>query len=368
LLPAPQKWQVKVKDELGDNKAILTGQEDGFIGFSFSTRVNCPGSFLIYFIKRADETESRFLDRVAPFQLDRRVEFRRDWLAEEIEDQLMFTGLMRDEKYYTTVDGGLLYTASGRGFLDFLHRRIIEAYPSTPESDKSGLAEAVAKSYVEENAATGARAIPGLTVQADGGFGNQVTFKKAHRNLLETVQEIVKVGGGDIDVVSTGPATYEFRWYDGQRGTDRRDSVDFSLDLGNMGQPTMEIKHHDEITAVLVGGQGQGPDRELIWRTSDRIDSSIYNRIEKWRDARQEDETEGLEILGDEWLDLGKPKHTLDFVPLQTPGCLLGKRYFFGDLVTAHYMGFTRVKKIVGYTFTWNQDNQDTKVVTEDAE
>ena len=366
----PEIWQVVVKRPDGSINARLTGQRDGFVGFSFTRRVNSPGAFLIYFMRRADESEAQFLGRADVFEVDSQIEFWRRWQEQDIDWQLEGEFLNRSETIYTTVEGGTMLQAAGRGYLDLLHRRIIEAYSDSAEAAKSGPAESVIKEYVNEQAGpgAGARAIAGLSIEADGLGGDDGNWRKQFTNLLDTVQEITRIGGGDLDVVGVGDALFEFRWYAGQRGTDRSTNIIFSLERGNMGQPNLALKHHDEVNAILVGGQGAEAARILVWRTdAARIADSPLNRIERWRDARQEPDMDGLLSLGDEFLDEGRPKETLTFIPLQTPGTILGRDYFFGDLVTGRYMGHQETKKVMGYTYTWNEQNQEVTVELEDA-
>lgn len=365
----PEIWQVIVKAPDGSTSARLTGQEDGFVGFSFSRRVNSPGAFLLYFMKLAKETDAQFLARADVFELDSQIEFQRRWQEQDIPWQLEGEFLARSEEIYSTVEGGTMLYIAGRGYLDLLHRRVIYATAGSAGASKSGVAETVIKQYVDEQAGpgAGARALSGLSVQADALGGNSNDWRKHYQNLLDTVQEITRIGGGDIDVVGVGDALFEFRWYAGQRGDDRRTELLFALDRGNMGQPRLSLKHLNEVNAVLVGGQGEAAARTLVWRTdATRIADSTWNRQERWRDARQESAAE-LNALGDEFLDEGKPKQSLTFQVLQTPGCLYGKDYFFGDLVRGQYMGHTGDKKIMGVTWTWNQQQQEVIVETEDA-
>lgn len=370
-LDMPQVWQVRVKDQTGALSGVLTGQQDGFIGFSFNRTVNAPGSFLLLFMQRASETMTEFLARTAIFEQDGQVEFWRRHSSAGIDWQQEAEYLTLSRRIYTTVEGGTMMYIGGRGYLDLIGRRIIAAYTQSGEAYKTGPAESVIKEYVDEQAGpgAGARAIAGLTVEADAGGGIAGgPWGKQYQGLLDTIQEIRQDGGGDFDVVGTGAATFEFRWYEGQRGTDRTANVLFSLGRGNMGQPELNLAHQSEINAVLVGGQGEEQFRAWSWRTDDaRIAASPWGRRERFRDARQEPDPAGLDALGDAFLVEGTPKELLTFKPLQVPGTLLGKDYFLGDLVTGSYAGYTTTKHVHSYTYTWNQDTQGVLVELTDA-
>src|SRR5690606_30648784 len=114
------------------------------------------------------------------------------------------------------------------------------------------------------NVATGGLTI---TVEADGGGGNTVDWYCAHDHLLETLQKLARIAGGDFDLIKTAATTWDFKFYDGQRGTDRSSSVIFSLDHGNMARPRYQIDRREERTVAIVGGGGEGDDRTFVTRT-----------------------------------------------------------------------------------------------------
>jgi len=232
------------------------------------------------------------------------------------------------------------------------------------DASKSGVAETVMKAFVDKQCGpgAGARALSGLSIEADGAHGNSTELGRAYRNVLEICQEIARTGGGDFDVVSTGAATWEFRWYTGQRGTDRHTTVVFALERGNMAKPHLRLWRADEVSAVLVGGQNEGAARTTVWRTdATRIAESPWNRIERFADARNETTTAGLNAVGDRVLDEGKPRATLDFEVLQVPSCLYGKHYFLGDLVGTKFLTYSATKKLNEVTITVNAQGESIK-------
>lgn len=368
----PPIWQVRVKNAAGALVSVLTGGEKGFKSFSFTRRVNTPGSYVLLLAKAADETAAAFQARTADlFVLDGQIEFWRRWPEQGIDWRLEFEAFHRTADWYVTKEGELVYQSAGRGYLDLLNRAVVNAYAGTTGSAKSGAAETVLKAYVDEqlvNPTDTNRDRTGLTIEADGAGGNNVELQRSYKNVLEVCQYIASIGGGDFDIVGTGAATFELRWYAGQRGTDRSASVIFAYERGNMGSPHLTYARHDEKNAVLVGGQGEGEGRELVWRTTaGLIDDSPWNRCEAYRDARNESTTDGLNAVGDAELDAGKPRYVLTFEPLQTPGCLLGSDYFFGDLTTARFLSYDGTQKVKEVTFTVNEDAQDVNVKLEEV-
>jgi len=365
----PPAVQVRVKTAAGALAGVMVGDRKGFYSLSYERRVNSPGAFGMYLARTADETLDTYLARVNLFELDGQIEVWWRWPEYDIDWALDFEGFVRDINQSTTIDGADLAEIGGRGYVDLLSRRIIYATAGSAGANKTGAAETVAKGYVNEQASAGAgaRAFTGLAMQADAATGNTVTRKYPYNNLLGAVQEIADIGGGDFDVVGTGAATFQFNWYNGQRGTDRSATVIFSEGRGNMGSPSLNHSRHAEVNAVLVAGQGEGASRMTTWRTdAARIALSTWNRCERFLDQRQESAAGGLNSAGDIALDEGEPKKVLSFQVLQVPSCLLGSHYFFGDLVTASYRGVSATKQIAGYRRTWNESGLDTEVYVGD--
>ena len=175
------------------------------------------------------------------------------------------------------------------------------------------------------------------------------------QSLLPTLQRVADVAGGDFDLVRTGAATVEFRWYLGQLGTDRSASVIFAVERGNMANPRYRYDRADERTAVVVAGQGELDDRAVVVRTG--ADYSATNDVEAIKDARHISSTNGLEDHGDQYLDDKRARQVITFDVLQTPACLYGSHYFLGDLVTARYHT-TVVQKIEGVTVDFSNGQE----------
>jgi len=358
----PQDFMVRILDTTGAPAAILTGGEDGYTRFSYTRRIGTLGTFTLGIVKRADEGMTAFRARVAVLAiLDGIAEFSWCWPEMDIDWHVDGVFLIRSWSDYLSVDGEYSFELMGRGLIDLLGRRRIAAFVGSVAAEKTGVAETIAKELVEEQAGpgAGARAIPGLTVQADAATGPAQTWSVAYKNLLTVVQDIALAMAGDFDVVMTGAATFEFRWYDGQMGADRTATVVFSTDRANVRMPLLEDMHQNEINAVLVGGEGEDNARMWSWRTDPAaIAESPLNRCEDFVDARSEEELTGLETLGDTRLDEMRPRYELRFEPIQTPGMCLDRDYFLGDKVTAEFLEYTGETHLRGYTYTWTADDR----------
>jgi hypothetical protein len=367
-----ERWRVQLRDGAGALVALI----DEFDSFSYTQYVNGVGGWALRFAKRADETEAAFEARCAPWTLDAQVEFWQSNDDPAINWRKDFEGFVRWQHFYVRVDGSLVYEIGGRGLNDLLGRRIILAPAGSAHAQWDAQpAETIMKDIVSYQCGPNAaaeRRITGLTVQADTGAGNVLTMGRPYRNVLEILQEIAKLGGGDFAVVQTAPATWQFRWYTGQLGTDRTATVVFALERGNMAEPSLRIARQDEVNVVYVGGQGEGAARAIVSRTNPSlIDDSTWNRCEAFTSAANEPNTSGLEAAGDALLEEKRPRQTLAFKTVQTPGCWYGYHYFLGDLVTTKFMAFSGVKKITSVTITCNESGaaETTKTLeTEDVQ
>ena len=166
-----------------------------------------------------------------------------------------------------------------------------------------------------------AGALNGVTiaVQADAGGGNLVSYESARGNVLAELKRVWDLGaGGDFDLIKTGAAAWEFRFYAGQRGTDRSASVTFSTDYGTMGRPKLTINRTSERTAAIVAGQGQrAPASSAPARVPNYVAAS--NDVEVLVDGRNAATTAALDSLGDKKFSELRSRAKLSFTPLQTP-------------------------------------------------
>ncbi len=347
-------WQIWLKNQAGVRLALL----DYFRRFSIGRSVNGLCAFAL----ELSGNDSH----IASLALDGQLEFYRANLGYAIDPYLEFEALIRDVEEGMDADGRSIYTVSGPGYNELLKRRVIEAATGSAGAAKDGPAETVIKEYVEEQCGPTAglfRAIAGLTVQADGGNGGLVRLSRAYRWVYDVCLEIASTGGGDFAVVGTGAASYQFRWYDGHLGTDRSDTVVFALEYGNMGSPKLSHKRSGEITAVLVGGQGDGVARTTTWRIDyGRESESPINLREMFVDQRQETDAQGLITAGDRALQDNRAPYRLSFEVLQVPSCLYGFHYFLGDLVTVKFKAYTAVQQVKAVEFVVDQNGEQLNV------
>ena len=269
-----------------------------------------------------------------------------------------------------------------RGLNGFLAMPIV-AYPAETTDRTRFLtqpAETIAKNLVTYNATTAGTlldgrdvAIPnaypwsGMSVEADAGLGTSQNWYCTRANLLSTLQDLASVGGGDFDVVKTSDTTWEFKWFDGQLGTDRTATVVFAMERDNMGNPRYSEIRAEEKTVAIAGGEGEKADRDIEVRTGENY--STTNHVEMFVNASdvksKTDGTGGLITKADEALEETKAKSEFSFDVIQVENSRYGIHYFLGDLVTAinPLTNTAHEVKIDEVTVTYQSDgNENIKV------
>ena len=320
-----------------------------YLELSYTRRVNAPGA--LTFTLHGDHRVIGELEHNSQVIVYRRnADLGLDWTPE-------FVGLYRAQRRRYT--NRAVFTATCPGCMTMLAWRIVAWKASTANRSnfQNVPAETVMKTLVDYNAGANATTangrirngvIPGITVQADGGSGRTISIGCAYANLLETLQKVAAIGGGDFDLVKTGAATYEFRWHAGQRGTDRTAEVLFALERGNMAEPEYEYDRIGEQTVCIVGGQNQGASRQVEICTGS--DYGPDNDIEVFGDGGTLSTTAALQSLGEEKLEEGRAREKFTFKVVQTRSCAYGVHYGLGDLVRAQYGPVNVVQKVTGVT------------------
>lgn len=203
-------------------------------------------------------------------------------------------------------------------------------------------AETIAKTIVDYNMTSNASVtngrlregeVAGISVETDGGGGNSIDAGLSYSMILDALQKIASIGGGDFDLVRVSPTESEFRWYDGQLGEDKTSDVLIAISMGNMGNAEYIEERSGEKTVAIVGGKGEESDRDISVRTG--ANYSVSNDIEVFVASTDVDAGE-LNILGDrgdERLDELMARRAFTFDVLQTQGARYKSEYDLGDLV-----------------------------------
>lgn len=234
-----------------------------------------------------------------------------------------------------------------------LDTAVVIAYSTSAPADKTDIPDDMMKEIVSEQLGILADADrQKLTVAPElSAAGTSISKAFAYRNVLTVLQEICDAAKEDndiwlgFDVVRTAAGVFEFRTYTGQRGVNHNrysgDPRMVGKQYGNFSQATFGTYHANERNFVVVGGQGEGLARELVYRWNyNRWHASKWNRREYFKDSRNDRTTAALEAEGDAALEEFKPKQILTGTVHDTPGMLYNIHYGFGDILTAEAFGF----------------------------
>ena len=364
---APE-YRIDVKNTAGSLQAVLTD----FLYLGYRKAVNEPGA-LSFGLGGDHPLLSTIADK---WQVE---VWRRDpargiaWYAD-------FYGLFRDDVREMDDNGyeSVELTCPGQSsMLGWRHNLYL---PETPNRTLFSTlpAETVMKTIVQYNftaSATTANGrqrdgqLTGISIQADGGDGNTISWQSARSNVLSELQKIASIGGGDFDLIKTGGATWEFRFYQGQRGVDRSASVVFATEYGNMRAPRLSRPRSSEYPVAIVGGKGQEEERRIRVRTGPNYHAT-NNNIERWIDQTSLSDPASLDAAGDAALEASRAVATLEYKVMQTPASLYGLHYCvagdIGDLITARYRGIELTQKIRAVTVEFRNKRQAIDIEAED--
>lgn len=276
--------------------------------------------------------------------------YRRD-VARSIAWYKEFVGLYRDPDYRNQ-QGNKEVTLLCPGLMSILgwYHVLWAANVANRTVFTAAKAETIMKTLIDRNAvaatATAAagrdRNAPsyGVSNQADAAGGNTIDWTAKRSNtLLEELQAIARVAGGDFDLVYNSSTDRQFRFYAGQRGSDKSATITFAESLGNMDNVRYVRSRSSERTAAVVGGQGTESNRDTVTRTGTNYSSS--NDIEVFVDARDiaKGATAALQARGDKQLDELESRDIFAFDVVQTQGVYYGPSgtgsYTLGDLTSA---------------------------------
>ena len=276
-----------------------------------------------------------------------------DWYTVHTGLYLKEGGVQRQQEYVTVTCPGIMW---------LLGTRHVAYYAGTANRSMytSLAAETIGKRIVQYNCTSSGTTGDGrlrnaafadftITIQADGGGGNVIASRGvAFENVLKAIGELAEVAGGDFDLVRTGATTYQFRWYAGQRGTDRSSGANtllFAWERGNLAEIRYGLNRIDEKTVALVGGKGEQDDRNVVIRTG--ADYSATNDIETFVYASNKPDSE-LASAGDAALRRARASAAVEFAVLQRSNCYYGLHYEVGDRALFRWRGLNSALKIVG--------------------
>ncbi len=346
-------YYIQWKTRAGIRRAILAGAGPGqdatkdtfFTRLAYRRELNAPGWFRV-------DLPATLPDRLGITDRDQVEIYRRDKTS-GLTWAIDCHGLFRDEAITDDRETGHeTFQASGPGALARLamYHVLWPAGTTNRTAFTSVSAETILKTLVSYNAvvafATTAsgrdNSIPddGITVQADTAGGNVLTLVTGERkNLLSALQDIQPIAGGDFDLIKAAANTWEFRFYVGQRGVDRRGTLLFSKQLGNMANVRYERMRSREKTVAAVAGQGEGAARKIVMRTGPSYSATNYSEtLINATDVKPGTaETAQLSARGDAALAEYRARTVFSFDVLQTQSCRYGRDFSLGDLAESYH-------------------------------
>lgn len=344
----PVSYQIRVYDTAGQLQAVI----ERFRTLQIEHRTNTPSTLTLSMFGAEDAIQYLTLDSL--------IEVRRRYPEAGLDWYTEYIGFHRTPQRQITTGDSRIYTSYSRGLLDLINRRSIRYFADTAGSDKGPApVDDVIKEFVRENAGASATVangrvvdgvFPGLAVAPDLSQGGSYSGAHAWRNLLDAIRDMGEPHNIDFDVVWLGGASFEFRTYYPQLGTDRREGTAvpmiFSTEFGNISNPSHTTSRTDEITSCLVLGPGEGPLRDTLLVTAVSMTDSPWNLIEQDQNASGEDREAALIQIGNEVLHEKRAAVNFSFDPIQTRNGAYGKHYFLGDIVTCRFSDITANVKI----------------------
>jgi len=261
--------------------------------------------------------------------------------------------------FYNQFDGREALTLQGDDQNNLLTRRVVAYHTESAEAKKSEAADDMMYNIVDENMGSSAGDYAGsntnrdmtgnnFSIKTSPGNGPTVNQSIAWRPVLETLQDIQAITKSQSNEVFFGcrpisDTKIEFEVKTGQWGNDRTqstgtDPIIFSMENGNLVQPSLTHDYSNVENYVYGKGEGRQSDTEISEKSNaSRIGLSAWGRKEKLSNATLSYDV--ADETADDDLARGRPKITLQGDLLSTPqapyGGLIGWK--LGDRVTINY-------------------------------
>lgn len=248
-----------------DSSFNWIAQADDFISFIWTTRYYSAGDFELC-------VNSDYYDIITTNNYITRGE------------DYSHVGIIEDIQYKYDEDHQEMIIAKGRLLTGILGRRVIAS-----QTILQGSVTDCIQSLIEENAinpASNARKFTGLSFLNTSSVSEVIDVQYTGENLLETIESICETNGIGLDLVLNNDGTMTVKLYD---GTNRSYSqnvnpyVIFSDTFDNLLSAEYEKDMTEYATDVLVGGEGEGTGRTMVWASEGS--NSGFSRYEKFLDA-----------------------------------------------------------------------------------
>lgn len=358
------EYQLRIIDTAGATQAVITD----FVALTYTRVLNQPG--LIAFSLRDDHPALAYVTHNNQVEVWR----KNDDIGLDWGSSAEFVGIIRSLVWRT--DEVTTLDVQAVGVMSILSWRVV-AYRAgillrsdfVDDPPETVMKEIVRYNCTSSGTTTDGRAraattsgkisnLYTVTVETDLGRGTAITKGCAWDNVLEALQDIQLTAVADFDLVKTAATTFQFRYYPGQRGTDRTASLVFSLERGNMVAPSFIDSRIEEKTSAIIGGKGEAQQRAVSVATGANYTTS--RDIEMFADATQADTADARVDVGEARLKQLQQKSKFTFSVLQAPNAYYGVHYTLGDKVTAVYRGVSSTQKVRAVSVQFDDSQGET--------
>ena len=349
------RYQVDWYDDAGTKIGVI----QSFISLEYVRTENAIGRMVL--------TIPRGLYNYEGFEVGQIFEIWRDKHGSlELQNETAY--FLQDWEFFTNENGEEYVRLNCTDANWLLDTAIVHAAAGSANAEMTAKPDDMMKAIVRRQLGETAEAErQKITVQANVSAGGASISKAfAYRNVMTVLQELADIAKENgvylaFDVVRAAAATFQFRTYAGQRGTDHsRTSGDPRLvgkQYGNLSEATFGTYRSDERNWVVVAGQGEGDARTRVYRWNyPRIGASRWNRREYFKDSRDDATTALLEADGDAALNEFRPRQVLTGRLHDTYGMMYGVHYQFGDILTAQAFGYNVDCHVSSVSVTVDQD------------
>lgn len=268
----------------------------------------------------------------------------------------LFGGYLLRRVVRRVEEGRELITLYGLCYNSLLERRIVAYAAGSPQAQKSGPADNIARAVVRENLLSSAGSgrdlsSLGFSAESDLSLLSSISVSFAYKKLVDVMAQVAQTAWGKNG---------ERMWWDFQpresgwkaefvarkdfTGTDRRISssnpIWLSPEMGAIRRAELDVDRSQEVTWVLAGGRGEGSARATATaQDTARISDSAMNRIEDFYDAAHIDSASELADAAARRLREGQAMTKLDIELSEAPGFLFGRDFVLGSAITARVLG-----------------------------
>ena len=352
------EYQVALYTANGARLAIL----DRFVSLEYARVLNNIGAFSIVLPSDFDITLIDWNRRIDIWRKPPDSIGRRD-----------FSGFIMSWDFDVDELGEQTISIIGSDHNDLLRRRIIAYAAGLTTAEKTDNTDDMIKAIIRENLGASAPIIRniatdyGFTVDADTAQGPTVSRGFSRRNMLDMIRDIADISRNNetelfFEIVRDSDTTMRFSTFINQRQDRTADSAApliFSRSRGNLSRAKYRVDYRDHANVIYCGGQGEEINREIAVAT-DEIGSTVaIARVEKFVDARQENEWLGVVAASQSALIENRPRKEFTATIQDALGSIYGTDWDLGYRVTASEFGLQFDCLIRAVTVKKNKDSSE---------